>query len=526
MKDKRIFVIFQPSGKCGYVKEGTTIQEAARELGIGLKSYCGGKSRCGKCIVAVQEKKFGKPGAAGKLACTTKIERNSIITVSEESWKEKHVDRKTIEPLFLKKPNAFSKKRAYGIAIDIGTTTLAGYLISLSEGKVIKSTSITNPQIKFGEDVMSRVTYDIKNNESALTDSIRHGINKLVDGLLSSGEIKRSSIKEMVVVGNTVMHHLFFGLDIASLGSAPFITPFKDAIDIKAEKTGISIKNAGLHSLPIEESFVGADNVACILASEMHRKKEVTMLIDIGTNGEIVLGNKNKLLVTSCATGPAFEGAHIKYGMRAAAGAVEKVRIKRNGDTAVKIINSAKPVGICGSGIISAVSEMLRVGIIEKSGRFNERFIDRFKNRLRKSSNGEKEFVLLWKEEHGIKNDLAITQSDVRAVQLAKAAIYAGCRILMEKFRTEPERINKVFIAGVFGNYLDKKACINLGMLPEFELSKIENIGNAAGKGAIIALLDKKKREEAKAIARSVKYVSLIQEKNFENVFVEAMRFP
>jgi len=526
MEDNRIFVIFQPSGKRGYVKKGTSIHEAARKLGIALKSYCGGKSRCGKCKVAVQEKKFGKLDAVEKLACTAKVETDSVITVPEESLKEKHVERKTIEHLFLKKPDAFSKKRAHGIAIDIGTTTVAGYLVSLHEGSIIKSASIINPQIKYGEDVMSRVTYAIKNSESALTDLIRHGINKLIDKLLSGAGIKRSDIKEVVVVGNTVMHHLFFGLDVAPLSSAPFITPFKDAVDTQAKRMSINLKNAALHALPIEESFAGADNVACILASEMHRREEISMLIDIGTNGEIVLGNKNKLLVTSCATGPAFEGAHIKYGMRAAPGAIEKVELKRSGEVTVKTINSAKPVGICGSGIVSAVSEMLRAGIIEKNGKFNERFIDRFKDRLRKSDDREKEFVLSWKEENGIKNDIAITQSDIRAVQLAKAAIYTGCRILMEKFQTEPERIHNVFIAGVFGNYLDKKACIDIGMLPEFELSKVENIGNAAGKGAIIALLDKKKREEAKEIAKNVKYISLIKEPGFENAFIKALGFP
>ena len=415
----------------------------------------------------------------------------------------------------------------YGLAIDIGTTTLAGYLCDLSTGEVPAVHSLMNPQVKYGEDVMSRVTY-IMTHEGGLSElhlEIIGAVNKIVSGVCGEASIDTGDILELCVVGNTVMHHLFLGISPEAVGVSPFVPAVQSAIDVSASELGIGVNEcANVHLLPNEAGFVGADNVGVLIAEAPYEKDEMQLIIDIGTNGEILLGNKDRLLSASCATGPALEGAHIKYGMRAAPGAVERVSIDPETKAAsYSLIDGGEDGlarGICGSGIIDAIAEMFRVGIIEKSGRFDKSLdegiiVGEGKNR---------EYVIVPKEATSIGKDITITLGDVRAVQLAKSAIYGASRILMQKLGIE--KIDRVVLAGAFGSYIDRTAAMLMGMFPDCPIENVLAVGNAAGDGARMALLDVDKRREAQEHASRVEYVELTLEKEFEREYVSAMHFP
>ncbi|MFX1521767.1 MAG: ASKHA domain-containing protein, partial [Promethearchaeota archaeon] len=405
-------------------------------------------------------------------------ENNGNITVTV--WNDKEII--DIEP------NEVSK--SYGLAIDIGTTTVVAYLLELETGERIAIESMTNPQVTYGEDILSRITHviTVENGLHRLGDIIRTGINSLIEQLVKKTNISHNQIEEATIVGNSVMHHLFLKLTPEFIGRSPFVPVTQLPMNVKARDIGININPSGnVHVLPLEAGFVGADNVGVLIASEIYKSPEVSLVIDIGTNGEIVLGNNEKMFSVSCAAGPALEGAHIKFGMRAAAGAIERVRIDENFEPTYKTIGDEKPRGICGSGIIDIMAELFRVGIIEKSGRF----ADLDTPRLRRT-NKVKEYVLEWASNAAINTDIVITQKDIREVQLAKSAMYAGAVILMNKFGCS--KLDRIMLAGAFGNYIDKKSAMLIGLYPDCDLERVISIGNAAGEGAIMALLSKEKR--------------------------------
>ncbi len=417
--------------------------------------------------------------------------------------------------------------KCFGLAVDIGTTTVAGYLCDLATGEVAAVHSLMNPQVTYGEDVMSRVTY-IMTNEDGLAELNREvisAVNEIVGNACSKAGIEPDDILELCVVGNTVMHHIFLDISPVSVGVSPFVPAVQRSIDVKASELGIEAnESANVHLLPIEAGFVGADNVGVLIAEAPYEKDEMQLIIDIGTNGEILVGNREKLLAASCATGPAFEGAHIKFGMRAAPGAIERVSIAPGtfGVECRMITGEGNQLarGICGSGIIDAIAEMFRAGVIEKSGRLAKSL-----NTSRLVQDGKKrEFVLVPKEETAIAKNITITAGDVRAVQLAKGAIYAGSKILMRRLGIE--KVDRVVLAGAFGTYIDRTRALLMGMFPDCALENVIAVGNAAGDGARMALLDVDKRREAEKQARRVEYVELTLEKEFEREFVEAMHFP
>lgn len=422
-----------------------------------------------------------------------------------------------------------------GLAVDIGSTTVAGYLTDLNTGEVITTESMMNPQVRYGEDVMSRITYCMLNENTGLTElrnAIVDGLNSIIEKATNKAGITPEDINEMTIVGNTAMHHIFLGINPEYMGVAPFTPALHGSIDVKPEKLGINILPTGyVHILPIEAGFVGADNVGCIIADEPHKRDEITLLIDIGTNGELVLGNKNKLISSSCATGPALEGAQIEYGMRAAPGAIEKIRIDPETlEVQYKVIGDDKwsdgktnmgAKGICGSGIIDAIAEMFVSGIIMKNGQIN---MNLNTPRLRTNNKGIPEFVIAWSHETSIGEDIVVTQKDVRAIQLAKGALYAGCIIMMRKLGIKT--FDRLVIAGAFGSYINKASAMRIGMFPDCDINKVFTIGNAAGDGARIALLNVDKRREANDIARKVEYIELGLEEDFNDRFSEAMQFP
>ena len=421
-----------------------------------------------------------------------------------------------------------------GIAIDIGTTTLAAFLCDLVTGELLSKASRMNPEIGYGEDVLARISYAMANEDGG--EKLQRAMQDVVSELAAqmTGEIGRtpSEVDEMVLVYNTAMHHFTLGLDSRYVGRSPFAPAASDALDIKARDLGILINpSANIHSLPIEAGFVGADNVAVLLAEEPYNSESVKLIIDIGTNGEIDLGNKERLLSTSCATGPALEGAQIAFGMRAAPGAIERIEINpETYEPRYKVIGKDEwfpdisftgAQGICGSGIIDVVAELYRAGIISKAGRINTKLDT---PRVRKDDKGKAEYVLAWAPETAVHKDIVITQGDIRAVQLAKGAIYVGAKYLMEKYGID--HVDEVILAGAFGSYINKKSAMALGMFPDCALEKVQAVGNAAGDGARIALLNVEKRKEAARVAREVEFIETAVEPDFQTRFMEALAIP
>lgn len=422
-----------------------------------------------------------------------------------------------------------------GLAIDIGTTTVAGYLTDLNTGLVLATESMMNPQVRYGEDVMSRITYCMMNEETGLKDlqqTILEGLNAIAKKAAHKAGHTPEDISEVTLVGNTAMHHVLLGINPEHMGIAPFTPALHKSVDVKADRFGMHILPSGnVHLLPIEAGFVGADNVGCLISDEPHKRKEITLLIDIGTNGELVLGNKDKLISCSCATGPALEGAQIEFGMRAAPGAIERVKISpMTFEATYKVIGNdawsdgkvnMQAKGICGSAIIDVIAEMFKAGIIKKNGQIDMQIKT---SRLRKGHKGLAEYVLAWKHETSVDQDIVVTQKDVRAIQLAKGALYSGCQIMMRKLGIK--MFDRLAIAGAFGSHIDKMEALVIGMYPDCNIKKVHYIGNAAGDGARIALVNVDKRREANEIARKVEYVELALEEDFNDRFSEAMQFP
>lgn len=451
---------------------------------------------------------------------------NWNLTVSV--WMNREIIK--VEPGFV--------ESSYGLAVDIGTTTVVGYLCDLNTGKVVNTESMMNPQVPYGEDVMSRITYAMMNPDGLerMQRAIIEGLNEIIERVSSdlrvNGRDGGDAIVDMTLVFNTAMHHIFLGFNPEYIGRSPFIPAIQHSLNIKARDIGIKINPASyIHVLPIEAGFVGADNVGVLIAEEPYNQDEKVLIIDIGTNGELLLGNKERVCSTSCATGPAFEGAQIKFGMRAAPGAIEKVRIDPvTKEPEYKVIGKAdwhthlekiEAKGICGSGIIDAVAEMFKAGIIDKTGKFN---MELNTPRVRRDIDGKPEYVLAWADETSIGTDITINQADVRALQLAKGALYAGAKLMMKRMGIE--KLDKVILAGAFGSYIDKGSALTLGMFPDCNIDNVYAVGNAAGDGARMALLNISKRLEADEKARWVEFVEIAVEPEFQKEFMQAMHIP
>ncbi|HBX24174.1 MAG TPA: ferredoxin [Desulfotomaculum sp.] len=627
-------VIFQPSGRRGRVKAGTTILEASRELGVEIESVCGAAKVCGKCVVKIEtgyfekfgidsktehlsglqeeEKEFLSPADVAdnqRLACVAEINGDVLVFVPEESRGAKQVVLETGKERVFDLNPALQKyyveleaatledhrgdlerlrealhqkydlsdalaidfyllrdlpkiiragewkvtvtiwddreivqvepglsENLYGLAVDVGTTTVAAYLCNLKTGATVMVDSMMNPQVRFGEDVLSRITYAMMNEDGL--DKMHHaiidGINTLAQRMTEKAGLVTADILEVTLVFNTAMHHIALNIEPKFVGRSPFAPGIKSSLDIKARDLGIRVnKAANVHALPVEAGFVGPDNVGVLIAEEPYKQREeIRLIIDIGTNGEIDLGNQDRMLCTSCATGPALEGAQIKFGMRAAPGAIEKVRVDHETlKVSYKVIGSeqwfpelkkTEARGICGSGIIDAIAEMFKAGIIEPSGRINMKLDS---PRVRKGEDNKRpEFVLAWAGETSIGKDITITQGDVRAVQLAKAALYVGAKYLMEKLGVD--KVDSVTLAGAFGNYIDRESAMVIGMFPDCDLTRVVAVGNAAGDGAKLALLNKNKRVEARQVAQMAEFVETAIEPDFQSRFVAAMGFP
>jgi uncharacterized 2Fe-2S/4Fe-4S cluster protein (DUF4445 family) len=429
--------------------------------------------------------------------------------------------------------------RAYGVAIDIGSTTVAGHLADLSSGEILASAGVMNPQIRFGEDLMSRVSYAMLHDEGAgeMTRAVRVAIDGLLAELAGKADLGTDEILEVAFVGNPIMHHLLLGIDPTPLGSAPFATATDRALRLRASELGLNVHpGARAYVLPLIAGHVGADTAGAILADAIHRTTHVRLLVDVGTNAEIVLGGRDRLLAASSPTGPAFEGAQISSGQRAAPGAIERVRIDRETlEPRFKVIGveawsddpgfgaelAAEGVGvsgICGSGIVEAIAELFLAGIVTADGVVDGALAARSP---RVVADGRTFTYVLWASDG---RTISITQNDVRAIQLAKAALYAGARLLMDHLGVEA--VDEVRLAGAFGSQIDPLHAMVLGLIPDCDLRRVRAAGNAAGTGALIALLSGEARREIEGVVRRVEKIETAVEPRFGEHFVAAMAIP
>ena len=630
-------VVFQPSGRQGRVAEGTTLLDAARELGVDVDSICGGRETCGKCKVLIETGSFpkygidsspdhvtspessergwferhgeqaGRPLGAARLSCAARVTGDLLLTVPPESQSRRQVIRKSatervieVDPILRQyfvevEPHQLGQRRGdwerlqealqrewglkglridlqalralgpalrdakhqvtvvvwsdaevvdvragyqeglYGLAVDVGSTTIAGHLCDLRTGEILATEALMNPQVTYGEDLMSRVSYAMLHDDGLQTmhEAVVKALNRLAGQAALAAGLRARDIHEMVVAGNTVMHHILLGLDPTELGAAPFTLATHAPLDVKARELGLKLHPAAnVHFMPLEAGHVGADNVGVLVAEAPHQQDGMMLVIDVGTNAEILLGNRERLLSASSPTGPALEGAQITHGQRAAPGAIERVRVDRaTGEPRFRVIGregwsdelapgEIAATGICGSAIVEVVAELFMAGILRPDGRFDP---DATTERLQWSG-PKAAYLLATPDQTATGGPIVVTQDDVRNVQLAKAALYAGCKLLMR--RRGVDRVDRIVLAGAFGSYIDPLHAMVLGLFPDCDLEQVSAVGNAAGDGARIVLLSKARRLEGARAARAVDYVETAVDPYFQEEFVGAIHLP
>lgn len=412
----------------------------------------------------------------------------------------------------------------YGLAIDVGTTTLVAHLVDLVTGKTMEVASSYNAQAKCGDDVITRIIYSQKGGLKELNQLVIETINKLVDQLTAKTGVDPNRIDSIVAAGNTTMTHLLLGIDPCYLRQEPYIPTANSFPLIKAAELGLNVNShASLYCMPCVASYVGGDISAGVLRSELYKQESLTMFIDIGTNGEIVLGNKDWLVTASCSAGPAFEGGGVKCGMRATHGAIEQVRIERDSlDPAVMVIGGGKPQGICGSGIIDSLAEMLLAGVIAPNGKINT---DLSCKRMR-IKQGIPEYVLVWGKESATGKDIVLTEVDIDNIMRAKGAIYAGFRILLHEMGLDFDAVDQFLIAGGLGNFLNIESAVTIGLLPDIPHERFKYLGNSSVVGAHLVLLSSDLRDQGEKIANSMTNLELSVSPAFMQEYMSALFLP
>ena len=431
--------------------------------------------------------------------------------------------------VWLDKPSTV--EACYGVAFDVGTTTLVGYLVDLVTGRQVAVASRANPQAAYGDDVIARIEFCGREKDGARTlqSLVVDALNGIVTEACRKAAIKASAVYEATVVGNTTMNHLLLRLPTASIARAPFVAASASAHETSAKDLGLKIHPRGrVYTAPLVAGFVGADTVGVILATGMHESDRLRLAIDIGTNGEIVLGTRERLLACSTAAGPAFEGARIRYGMRAATGAIDRVDLK--GDRLVlHTIDEAPAVGLCGTGLIDAVAALVEAGVVSTTGLMRASGDTPIRPALARritGTDGDTGFVLADKRETGTGHPILLTQRDIREVQLAKGAMAAGIQMLLDEFGASAEDVEEVLLAGAFGNFIRPDRAQAIGLIPPLPVERVKFVGNAAGAGARMLLLNRDLRRAADDVARGVEHVELSQRPDFQARFAEAMFFP
>lgn len=526
-------VNFYPDKTVVSVRKGSNLLQAAEKAGIILNTQCGGLGKCRKCAVIIE------PHKKKVLACQYTVKQNLTVTVPESSrFFEQQILTEGLETAEKPSPDIYARYltktdtgNILGIALDIGTTTVVAKLIDMKNAKPLAVAAEMNPQNRFGDDVISRISYaDIPKKVKQLRKLIIDCINRLINNLCRKASVKNHEIFELCAVGNTTMNHLFLGLPVKQLGQAPYKTHSLDPRNIHPCEINLKINPAGnIHTVANIAGFVGADTTAVALATGINHAKQVTLAVDIGTNGEIILGTAENLFAASCAAGPALEGARISRGGPAVKGAVRSVSLNED-DIEIEVIGNTIPESICGSGIIDTANLLLELGILEKTGRFITP--EKLKNPLptkiasRLITENDQPAFLLAKAGKNDRQDLTFTQQDIRQLQLAKGAVRAGIKILQKKLRLKDSDIKCAFLAGAFGNYIKKTSALKISLLPKIPPENIKFVGNAAESGAQMILLSSRCRKNAELLARKIKYVEIAHQKNFTDIFTESMIFP
>lgn len=568
-------VIFIREQKQIEVPDGTTILEAEIQAELCPDAPCGGQGKCGKCLVKVNGEivKACQTPVQGEMKVDTLIssQKHAILTEglnrpvafrpglfihpvklekaiagdNRSDWERLVTEvRKTsglemahVEPNLKLAASLFDKRKegedwfaihtrdsilelkkekpkAYMTAFDIGTTTVVGYLMDAENGTVCAIESMMNPQAQYGADVIMRANYALEHGVEALSSCIQTAIDELLHKLAKKKKIQPEEIYQVSIVGNTCMHHLFLEISPGSLVHAPYNPAFSERLTLKAKEYGLHIHpQAQLLMLPDIAGYVGADTCGCLLALRQDLKDEISLMIDIGTNGEMVLGNKEKMAACSTAAGPAFEGAKIECGMRGAAGAVDHVAYE-DGSWTYTTVDHQPAIGLCGSGLIDLVAQLYKAGLIDEMGH------------LESGQENDSIFVLVPPEKAGNEKGVYLTQKDVREVQLAKAAIAAGIQLLMKELGITEKEIQKIYIAGAFGNYMNPASACAIGLLPPELEHLVEPVGNAAGEGAKIALLNTDELEATDRLVKSIRFLELAASAEFQDTFVDELAFP
>ncbi len=517
---------FEPLGRRGVALPGQTLLQAAQSAGVGLASVCGGEGTCEECRVRLASGRLTPPtlveeavfsqaelSAGFRLACQAKPLSDTKLDIPSESLTAAQRLQLDGEETELELEPSSNNPSAHGLAVDIGTTKLAAYLVNLETGQTVARAGAMNPQIAYGEDVISRIAYAGREPQGAkkLQSVLVNQLNKMLAEMCIEAHVSRTSVLDAVLVGNTVMHHLFAGLPVEQLGYTPFAPATIEPISIPAIEVGLNLApGAGAYLPPVIAGYVGADHLAMLLATQAWKSPHNVIALDIGTNTEIALVTHGKIICCSCASGPAFEGAHIHEGMRAAPGAIERARWS-DGRIIWQTIADQPPVGICGSGVLDVVASLLDGGLIKPNGTF-------------KTSPGSG-YVLVSKTQTGLGRDLLVTRKDVHEIQLAKSAIRAGLEVLLDEAGLTYDGLDAFIVAGAFGTYLDLRSAIRTGMFPPLPLERFRQVGNAAGVGAKLMLASVKKRREVEMLASQIGYIELTSRPAFTSLFLEQLSF-
>ena len=512
--DSIIRIIFTNEKKTVSAPAGTRLLDVMRAEGILIDAPCGGRGTCGKCLVSVD-------GVSNVRACRTFPVKDIVVDTAKALKPDTSASagqedaagsclRGEKKPKLSENVSARRNREKYAAAFDIGTTTAAGYLLRVSDGGTAALSGCTNPQVSFGADVISRISEAVTNVTGALTSCIRSAVNDLLSGMTEEAGCSPEEVREIVIVGNPCMHHLFLGISPASLAAAPYHPAVYEALVRNAADLDLhAAPDCSVYFPPNIAGFVGGDTVACMTALRPDLGEGWTLLLDIGTNGEIVLGCRDRIIACSAAAGPAFEGAGISCGMRGSAGAISHVRLL-DGRWELETVGGQKPVGICGSGLLDAAAWLLRSGQMDETGLLLD----------------EGPVLLADGSQSGNGKAICLTQKDIRQLQLAKGAICAAVLLLCEHAGISPGQIQSVLLAGAFGSFLSPDSACRIGLIPQELSGRVRAVGNAAGTGACMMALDPEKRQAAQMLASRTEYVELASLPQFQDVFVESMEFP
>jgi len=564
-ENEMITVSFQPDGRKVKVPRGSTILEAAVRGGIGVEGPCGGQGTCGKCKVRVVPYLGERPPdtlpadrealtaeelhEGLRLACRVRLRSDCTIEVPKDSRMYKHLILMTgLESATVPVPNVTAKVQelesgekmtyvlfgdkvvakhkgenlaVYGAAIDLGTTTVVCHLVDLKDGDTVKSTVALNPQVVRGDDVITRIKFaSTTEGYEEMVHKARDVVNSLIKEACKEASVNPKTVFEVVFAGNTCMHHFFFGLPVDTLGQAPYLPAHTGPLTAPAKKLGLEISPvAQVYALPVFAGFLGSDAAAVALTAALDAYTGTRLALDIGTNGEIMLCTKGKIHGCTSPAGPAFEGAQISCGMRASTGAISYVKVD-SGKLVYSVVGGVKPRGITGSGLVDIAAHLLKAGLMDSSGKLKEDV----KGAVRHGADGL-ELVVAPKEATDTGKDIVVTQKDIRQLQLAKAAIASGISITLSVAGITPEDIDDIYIAGAFGNYIDRHSAMDIGLIPRIDPKKIVSIGNAAAIGAKRALVSMTERARAENIQKRMNHIDLAGRKDFQEVFMAHINF-